>query len=93
MDLIDATVFGAQEQGLDCPAVGVVCSTIEGSCMFCVLCVAYRCTCFRPVYLDKPSSSGLCTIFFLINEFGSSPANIEKKVLLLKDCYVQIVKY
>ena len=25
VDQLDATVFGAQEQGLDCPVVGVVC--------------------------------------------------------------------
>jgi hypothetical protein len=28
---------------------------------------------------NKPSSVGLLTIFFLINGFSSSPANIQKK--------------
>ena len=35
VDQLDATVFVAQEQGLDCPAVGVLCSALLASCMFC----------------------------------------------------------
>jgi hypothetical protein len=39
----------------------------------------FHCIGFCQVFLSKQSSMGLCIIFFLINIFSGSPANISKK--------------
>jgi hypothetical protein len=78
-DQVDAMVFGehCERCRSSSPAVCLVCSVFWH--VVCV--VVLRCG-FAVVqgfawFPYKPSSVGLLTVFLLINEFGSSPANIQ----------------